>query len=107
MHIGVFGVLNKVCFKNSLVMFEKKHYFLQVVRFSTCFLNPFVSYVGLSFAWFCFSLLSFLVLLVVGYIKLLCSGFCFFGVSLVWLCVMCCFFLVCFCLLFLEGLRVR
>ena len=39
--------------------------------------KPFVSHVGLSFCWFCFSLLSCLLLVVVWQIKLLCSGFCF------------------------------
>ena len=62
--------------------------------------KPFVSYVGLSFCWFCFSLLSCLLLLVVvvGYIKLLCFGFCFF-LSLGFLGLVMCYVLVFFGLL--------
>ena len=78
MHIGVFGVLNKVLFqKLTGDVWQKAPFFCRFLRFLHLLSKPFVSYVGLSFCWFCFSLLSFLLVVVVWQIKLLCSGFCF------------------------------
>ena len=75
-------------------MFEKKALFSAGFKgFLHLLSKPFVSYVGLSFCWFCFSLLSFYFLLLL-FDKSSCYVLFFFliWVSLVWLCVMCCVF---------------
>ena len=97
----------RFCFTSSLVMFEKKHYFSAGFwGFLHLLSKPFVSYVGLSFCWFWFSVFYFLLMFDKSSCYVLVSVF-LFWVSLVWLCGMCCFFCFFLVLFFVGGFKVR
>ena len=79
MHIGVFAVLYKVWFqKFTGDVWQKNTIFLQVFKvFSICFQKPLFLMLAFPFVGFVFFILFLLVVVVVGQIKLLCSGSCF------------------------------
>ena len=114
MHIGVFDVLNKVLFQKLTGDVSKNTIFLQVFKvFCICFQNPYflvLAFPFVGFEFLCFFCFVFLVV-VIGQIRLLCSGFCFCCFGFPWFFMWYVFFFLCFWFVlfffFMEGLRVK